>query len=93
MAGVWWTADVAPVGNIRETDGMNGFQCWFCGEGIDRTDANAAMVTIEGLWPWAEGTRRDDDPSQSIYVHSHCAKTRMAGATMDLETSIFGEED
>jgi hypothetical protein len=72
---------------------MSEFQCWFCGEGIERTDTGAVMINIESLWRWAEGKRNDDDPWQTIYAHSQCAKDRMAGATMNLEPSIFGEDD
>ncbi|PTD18312.1 hypothetical protein CV103_15505 [Sphingomonas fennica] len=72
---------------------MLEFQCWFCGEGIERSDGDALMIGIESLWRWAEGTRRKDAPYQNIYVHSRCAMDRMAGATMDLETSVFGEEE
>ncbi len=71
---------------------MNGFQCWFCGEGIDRSHTGAVMINIEGLWRWADEARSDDDPWQSIYAHAHCAKDRMAGVTMNLEPSVFGEE-
>ena len=70
---------------------MKGFQCWFCGEAIDCADGGAIMITVESLWSWADGKRGKDDPTQSIYVHSRCAKERMAGATMQLEPSVFGE--
>lgn len=72
---------------------MIEFQCWFCGEGIDRSDAGAVMVNIENLWGWAEGARGPEDPLQSIYSHSQCAKARMTGATMALEASTFGDVD
>ncbi len=71
---------------------MLDFQCWFCGGGIDREDKGALLVGIESLWLWAEGKRGKDDPFQNIYIHSRCAKDRMAGATLDLEPSVFGEE-
>jgi hypothetical protein len=41
---------------------MSDFQCWFCGEGIERTDAGAVMINIESLWRWAEELRSNDDP-------------------------------
>lgn len=72
---------------------MKDFQCWFCGDGIDRSDAGAVMMNIENLWGWAEGTRGADAPLQSIYANSQCTKGRMTGATMTLEPSIFGDED
>ncbi|WBY08799.1 hypothetical protein PIB19_05035 [Sphingomonas sp. 7/4-4] len=71
---------------------MLDFQCWFCGEGIDRDDRGALLVSVESLWRWAEGKRGKDDPFQNIYIHARCAKDRMAGATMELEPSVFGEE-
>jgi hypothetical protein len=72
---------------------MNEYQCWFCGEGIERADTGALMISVEGLWRWDAGSRSEDDPWQSIYVHSKCAKERLNGATMSLEPSVFGEED
>ena len=72
---------------------MSDYQCWFCGEGIERTDASAVMITVESLWRWDAGSQRDDDPMQSIYAHSACAKNHLRGATMAIEPSIFGEED
>jgi hypothetical protein len=72
---------------------MLDFQCWFCGAGIDRDDQGALLISVEGLWRWAEGRRGGDDPFQNIYVHSICAKDRLSGATMNWEPSVFGEED
>ncbi len=69
------------------------FQCWFCGQGIERTDVGAVIITIENLWRWEAESQSDDDPVQSVYAHSKCAKTKLEGATMDFEPSIFGEED
>ena len=72
---------------------MTEYQCWFCGQGIERTDTGAVMITLESIWRWEVGSHSDDDPLQSVYGHSYCAKNRMKGATMDIEPSIFGEED
>jgi len=69
------------------------FQCWFCGQGIERSDVGAVIITIESLWRWESESQSDDDPVQSVYAHSHCAKAKLEGATMDIEPSIFGEED
>lgn len=71
---------------------MADFECWFCGEGIARTDPNAILITVENLWKWQEGTAGEDDPLQAVYAHSACAKDRLQGATMALEPEIFGEE-
>ena len=72
---------------------MNEFQCWFCGDGIERPDSGAVLINVESLWRWVDEVRGPDDPWQSIYAHSKCAKDRMAGATMNLEPSVFGEGD
>ena len=72
---------------------MNEYQCWLCGQAIGRADGGAVLITIQGLWRWDGGSSKDDDPSQSVYAHSHCAKDRLQGATMALEPQIFGEDD
>jgi hypothetical protein len=71
---------------------MNEYQCWFCGEGIDRADTFAVMIAAENLWRWDAGSKSDDDPWQSVYAHSACAKTRLKGATMDLEADLLGDD-
>jgi hypothetical protein len=70
---------------------MTDYQCWFCGHGIERADAGAVMITLEGLWRRQAGSRSEDEPLQSVYSHSLCAKDRLKGATMNIEPSIFGE--
>jgi hypothetical protein len=72
---------------------MNGYQCWFCGEGIENSDAGAVVITVEGLRRRHAGSRGDDAPCQSVYAHSECAKVRLKGATMDIEPIDFVEED
>ena len=72
---------------------MLDFQCWFCGEGIDRTDSGAIIMTVENLWRWEAESASEDDPMQSVYAHSTCAKDRLQGATMDLDPSVFDESD
>ena len=72
---------------------MNEYQCWFCGKGITRVDAGAVMIIVESLWRWDAGSRSEDDPWQSIYAHSGCAKEKMEGSTMLLEPGVFGEDD
>jgi hypothetical protein len=71
---------------------MTEYQCWFCGQGIERADGGAVIIIIENLWRWADAARTADDPFQSVYAHSQCAKDRMTGATMNLEPHIFGED-
>ena len=71
---------------------MNEYQCWFCGRGIERSDIGAVLIAIEGLWRWDAGSTEEDASRQAVYAHSACAKDRLRGATMQLETSIFGED-
>ena len=70
---------------------MTDHECWFCGQGIARTDAKAIIITVENLWQWQEALARDDDPLQAIYAHSDCAKVRLQGAKMSLEPDILGD--
>ncbi len=72
---------------------MNGYQCWFCGQGIELDDTHAVMITVENLWRWEAGSTSEDDPLQSVYAHSTCARDRMDGANMALDSSLFGEDD
>ena len=71
---------------------MTGYQCWFCGKGIERADASAVKINVESLWRWSDGPVSEDDPWQMIYAHSYCAKDRMAGKTGKLEPDIVGED-
>ncbi len=72
---------------------MKGYQCWFCGEGIERADANAVMVAVENLWRWDAQSKSDDDPWQAIYAHSTCARAHLKGATMEIEPYDFEDHD
>jgi hypothetical protein len=69
------------------------FACWFCGEGIERDDPAAVLITIENLWRWKSAWRKKNNPSQAIYAHSRCAGDRMRGATMNVEPNDFLEDD
>lgn len=71
----------------------NGFECWFCGSAIDRSDDGAVMLTVESLWDWEAGEEPDDPRVQSVFAHSVCAKSKLKGASMELELHIFGEAD
>jgi hypothetical protein len=62
-----------------------GYQCWFCGEGIDRADGLALSIGLWELW----GGAAEAEPAQMIYAHFKCAETRMKGASMDLDREIF----
>jgi hypothetical protein len=69
------------------------FQCWFCGQGIERSDSGAVLIGVESLWRWESSFRKDNDPYQQVYSHKECAKSRLSGASMPLEPNIFGEDD
>ncbi|MEA3028735.1 MAG: hypothetical protein QOG13_60 [Sphingomonadales bacterium] len=71
----------------------NEFQCWFCGQAIERVDTGAVMITVESLWRWVARSASTDDPMQAVYAHSACARDKLQGATMALESWIFGEDD
>jgi hypothetical protein len=91
--GYRWKADIAPKPPTNHDGPMSGYQCWFCGQGVERADSGAVVITVESLWRWDAGSRGDDDPLQSVYAHSRCAKDRLQGATMALEPHIFGGDD
>ncbi|MEA3046486.1 MAG: hypothetical protein QOJ53_818, partial [Sphingomonadales bacterium] len=40
----------------------NEFQCWFCGQAIERVDTGAVMITVESLWRWVARSASTDDP-------------------------------
>ena len=64
-----------------------GYECWFCGEAIDRKNADALRIVVAPLW-----TGDDDCTSQELYAHFSCAQSRMAGARMSLEAETFVSE-
>ena len=72
---------------------MAEYQCWFCGQGIERSDTLAVLITVENLWHYDAGSVSKYDPQQNVYAHSTCAQARLQGETMALDPSIFGEED
>lgn len=72
---------------------LEGYQCWFCDQGIEKSDDGAVMITAEGLWQWESGVEGDDPRVQSVFAHSGCAKKAMKGASMQLSPHIFGDDD
>ncbi len=68
---------------------MLDFQCWLCGEGIEKSDKGAVLVSVENLWAWESGEQGEDDPLQQVYMHSACAKNALQGSTMNLEPETF----
>ena len=71
---------------------MIEYQCWFCGQGIERSDAGAVAITLQNFWRWYAGSQQDDDPLQMVYAHSGCVRARLSGETMELDPSIFGDD-
>jgi hypothetical protein len=67
-----------------------GYQCWFCGDGIDPSDRSAILISVTGLQDWRAG--RTDGPSQALFSHSHCAENALAGATMEFDPEMFAED-
>lgn len=68
---------------------MEGFECWFCGQTIDPTDAGAVLIGIGNLW-----TPHDDGPGQAIAAHSSCARDRLKSARgWDIDPSVFRSDD
>ena len=72
---------------------MTDYACWFCGEGIEETDAGAVLITVRNFWLWHSGAEGKGDPLQAVYAHSVCAKELMPGATIELDPSTFLEAD
>lgn len=65
---------------------MTEFECWFCGTGVDRSDALAIALSARNLW-----SSDDDDPTQYFHIHSHCAVERLAGTRMHFDPSILAD--
>ena len=61
-----------------------GYQCWFCGKGLDRDNSDALRIVIGNLW-----AKNTDSSAQEIYSHFICAEKHMAGTKMTLERDIF----
>lgn len=61
-----------------------GFECWFCGKGIERSDREAIEISLRNLW-----SDEDDAPLQQVYAHSICAVERLQGKTMRFQLDTF----
>jgi hypothetical protein len=81
--------------SLRQTPGrisidpMSEYQCWFCGREIEQVDLHAVMISVRNFWDWHADRPDNDAPSQTIFVHSACTKSRMRGATMELDPSTL----
>lgn len=62
-----------------------GYECWFCGEGIERNDRQALAIGLSDLW----SDQCDEPPTQIIYAHFDCAQKRMEGPSMALEQDVL----
>ena len=65
-----------------------GYECWFCGNGISPEDADALHIGLSNLWSDTEV-----GPTQTIYAHFGCAHKHMRGAKMEIEAETFSRED
>lgn len=61
-----------------------GYECWFCGNGLYRESNDALRIVVGNLWE-----NDTDNPAQEIYSHFACAAEHMAGAKMTLERETF----
>ena len=64
-----------------------GYECWFCGNGIVPHEPEALHIGLSNLWGDNEG-----EPTQTIYAHFACAHERMLGAKMKIERETFASE-
>ena len=62
--------------------------CWFCGKGITSENDDALSIGLTNIWH-----NQHDTPTQEIYAHFTCARSRMAGVHVSLEREIFMSED
>ena len=62
-----------------------GYECWFCGEGIERNGRQALAIGLSDLW----SDQFDEPPTQIIYAHFDCAQKRMEGSSMPLEQDVL----
>lgn len=65
-----------------------GYECWFCGNGISREHTDALHVGLSNLWSDTEVA-----PTQTIYAHFGCAHQHMRGEKMEIERETFSLED
>ncbi|MGK6356675.1 hypothetical protein ACMGDH_15795 [Sphingomonas sp. DT-207] len=66
----------------------DGYECWFCGNGISREHTDALHIGLSALWSDAV-----EAPTQQIYAHFDCAHERMRGAVMEIERETFSLDD
>jgi hypothetical protein len=61
------------------------YECWFCGEGIERNGCQALAIGLSDLW----SDQCDEPPTQIVYAHFDCAQKRMEGPSMALEQDVL----
>lgn len=62
-----------------------GYECWFCGEGIEKNGRQALTIGLSDLW----SNQCEAPPTQIIYAHFYCAQKRMEGSSMALEPDVL----
>ena len=65
-----------------------GYECWFCGNGISPEHTDALLVGLSNLWSDTEA-----GPTQTIYAHFACVHEHMRGAKMEIERETFSLDD
>lgn len=73
-----------PYGIVNSLIGL-GYQCWFCGDGIEADSREALAIGLSDLWT----DQSDEPPTQMIYAHFDCAEARMRGSSMALERDVL----
>ncbi|WP_300114560.1 hypothetical protein [Sphingobium sp.] len=73
-----------PYGIANSLIGL-GYQCWFCGGGIEPDGREALAICLSDLW----AEQSDEPPTQMIYAHFDCAEMRMRGSSMALERDML----
>ncbi|MDV5823795.1 hypothetical protein [Sphingobium naphthae] len=62
-----------------------GYQCWFCGDGIEQHGRQALAIGLSDLW----SGQYDETPTQIIYAHFDCAQEHMEGSSTALEQDVL----
>ena len=73
-----------PYGIANSLLGL-GYECWFCGAGIEQNGRKALAIGLSDLW----SDQCDEPPTQMIYAHFDCAQKRMEGSSMALEQDVL----
>lgn len=73
-----------PYGIANSLLGL-GYQCWFCGDGVEQDGRSALAIGLSDLWTEDYSA----PPAQVIYAHFDCAQKRLQGSSMALEHDVL----